>query len=295
LREFREKIENVFEYLMTLPSSIFILVMVLVPASYLLYLSGYQDTFNPINPPTFVGLQNFINVSTDPVFWHQMGNTFIYVLGTVWIGLVLQMLIAIALNDVQFGRFWQIIVLIPWAIPYVLSATFWKWMLNSQVGVINFILVKIGILSEPILFLGDRWLAMAFIILTEIWIQTPLSVVILLGGLKSIPQNMYPAAKMDGANFFEQFRYVTLPYMRSTIMVTVSLQSMFLMRKMGTVFAMTKGGPGNQTEVISIGIYNNLINYGNVGYASAAGILLVVFTMILVVVTTKIVQPNFEK
>lgn len=243
----------------------------------------------------FVGVKNYIHVLTNWNFWRFLGNTLLFVSSSVLLGLLLQMGIALALNTgVKFERVWQVLILIPWAIPWVLSASFWKWMLHSHWGVANYLLTKSGLIDQPIFFLGEKWTALGAIIVTDIWVWTPLAVVILLAGLKGIPSGLYEAARVDGANAWQLLRYITIPFLRPALLVVLLTRTVFAIRQFGEVWALTKGGPGRATEVLSINIYKHLIRYGNVGYSSAVGVLLVIITMIVVFVIFKVVRPKYE-
>jgi multiple sugar transport system permease protein len=152
----------------------------------------------------------------------------------------------------------------------------WKLLFNPSFGAINWTLREIGLIAGPINWFSGKWVAFFTIIITDIWIRTPLVVLILLAGLQTIPDDLYEAARIDGAGIWEQFRHVTLPMLRPALMTVLVIRIILALRAFDIIYAMTLGGPGNATTVIGLDIYQNLIVFGNVSYSAAEAMILVV-------------------
>lgn len=288
--------ERSFAYVMMMPSTLFILAFVGFPFLLLLTMSVTTGVFSVVQPIRWVGLLHYKRALANTALWNYLGNTVIYVIGSIWVGAILHFLIAWALNNLnpKFERFWLTFILLPWAIPYVISAMFWKWMLQGDVGIIPWVLRGLGLISEEWQYMSGKWSAMAVIIVTHMWTWGPIAITLMNAGFKGIPQQMYEAAQVDGANPWQQFRYITFPFMKPSILVSVVMLSMFTMRQMGEILTLTEGGPGKATTVLAIHIYRNLVLYGRPEYASVVGILLMIATVVLVWIIHKLIAPRYE-
>lgn len=285
-----------FEYLMSLPSFIYVAIVIGFPTVYLLYLSVMQDAFSIIREPQFVGLENIIAVLTSAQYWLFFGNTIIYAVAVVGGGIVLQIGIALSLNvDLPYQRFWQTLIILPWAIPFVVSTLIWKLMFNPQFGLINYLLMEIGLVNAPVAWFSGKLTAFFAIIITTIWVNTPLAVLILIAGLKTIPSGMYEAARLDGAGVWNRFRHVTLPQLRPALATVLLIESLLALRGFDIIFAMTSGGPGTATTVIAIDVYRQLIQFGNIGYAAAESLILIVTVLIFLAVLVRFMGASAEE
>lgn len=294
-RQLSESKANAFSYLMSLPSLVFILLVIGFPLGYLIYLSGMEGVVGLMTEPRFIGLDNFVNVLTNMTFWVYLGNTLIYAAAVVVGGLTIALGITVALNaDLPYRRVWQTLIILPWAVPFVLSTLMWRLMFNPQYGLINYLLMEVGLIMAPIQWFSGKWTAFFTVIVTTIWINTPLSVLILLAGRQTIPDALYEAARLDGAGMWGRFRHVTLPLLRPAILTVVVLQSMLALRGFDIIFAMTGGGPGDATTVIAIDVYNNLIRFGNIEYASAESVTLIVIIFIFLGLMLKLFNTGQE-
>ena len=284
-----------FQHLMTLPSFVYIAVLIGAPALYLVYLSMTEHFFSVIRETEFVGVSNYVAVLSSPEFWMYVGNTVFYAVAVVGGGIVLQIGIALALNtDLPYKRVWQTLIILPWAIPFVVSTLLWKLMFNPQFGLINYILMELGLIAGPIGWFGGKWIAFFTVIMTTIWINTPLAVLILLSGLNTIPDRLYEASVIDGAGPWHRFRHVTLPMLRPALMSVLLIESLLALRGFEIIFTMTKGGPGNATTVIAIDIYRELIRYGNVAYAAAESVILITMILGLLYLIVKYFSADYE-
>lgn len=265
-----------FETLVSLPSLAFVISMFGFPIALLFYISMTQNSMSIVQPTEFIGVGNYAAVLTDPGFWEFFGNTIFFSIATISIGLPIQLGVALMLNaDLPYRRVWQTLVILPWAVPQVISATLWRLLFNPTFGSINWILQTVGLISGPINWFGGKWIAFFTVIMTDIWIRTPLVVLILLAGLQTIPDEQYEAARMDGAGVWDRFVHVTLPMLRPALITVLVLRVILALRVFDIIFAMTVGGPGNSTTVVGIDIWENLIKFGNTGFAAAEAVVLV--------------------
>jgi ABC-type sugar transport system permease subunit len=229
---------------------------------------------------TFVGLANYFDVFRSKNFLGAIKYTFYFtavgVFFEFWIGL------GMAMATFWVGRrlrgILRSIIVIPWAIPPIISAAIWKWLFNADVGM-GYLLKQIGLVKEPPLFLADPILAMHSVILADVWKMSSMIAILLIGGLAIIPQDIYDAAKVDGARAFYRFRRITLPMLTPTILVALLFRSMDALRTFDLIYGLTKGGPGTTTETLSSFAYQFYFTRARFGLGSAYG--MVVFMVIL--------------
>ena len=244
------------------PSLVALFVVFVYPAAMLLWLSfrntrGFEATLEPAH--------NYGRLFGDPTFWNAVEKTLVYSFGTLVVSVGAGLLVALALNKVT-NRWvrdtYSTLILISWAVPLSIVGVTWRWMFNGQLGVVNKVLLDLGLLSEAYSWLGNSVSAMVVVILADSWSRIPFATIILLAGLQSIPQEMYDAAKVDGATTLQTFRHVTLPYLRPSFFVAGLITWMFAFRAFAIVFPMTNGGPGQRTTVLSIHIYRTgMVNF----------------------------------
>lgn len=270
-------VSDMFATLMSIPSFLYVVLLALFPILFLVAASTTRGMLSITEPLRFVGFNNYITILTNPNFWGYFGNTVFFATVSVIGGMILQLGIALLLNtDLPYRRAWQTLILLPWAVPHVITAQLWKLLFNPTFGAINWLLLEIGIVNEGIQWFGSKWVAFSTIIITDIWIRTPLVVLILLAGLRAIPEEFYEAARMDGAGILDQFIHVTLPQLRSALLVALVIRLILALRAFELIYAMTLGGPGDSTTVIGLDVWQRLIQYGEPGIAAAEAILLVV-------------------
>ncbi len=235
------------------------------------------------SPPQWIGLQNFRDLLGDPDFLASVRNTLFFTGVSVSLEAVLGLGIALALHASFPGRgLLRAAVLVPWAIPTVVSAQMWKWMLHDIYGVVNLIGTKLGLLEQKIAWLAQPGTAMASIIAVDVWKTTPFVVLMLLAGLQMIPQELYEAARVDGASAWQQFRRITFPLLRPILLVTLVFRTLDALRVFDVIYVMTGGG--NQTE--SMALYNRrvLVDFQELGYGSAISIAILLIISVFVVV-----------
>jgi len=263
------------------PSLVALFVVFIYPAIMLLWLS-LQNT-SGIGSSLQPGY-NFGRIFTDAAFWNAVGNTLIYSFGSLFVSVGAGLAIALALNKLVSTRIrntYSTLILISWAVPLSIVGVTWRWMFNGELGVINKVLVDLGLLGGGYSWLANSASAMLVVVLADSWSRIPFAAVVLLAGLQSIPQDMYDAAKIDGATTLQTFRNVTLPYLRPSFFVAGLITWMFAFRAFAIPFSTTGGGPAGSTETLAIYIHRFGVQLLDYGFASAVSLVLVAVTLVV--------------
>jgi ABC-type sugar transport system permease subunit len=227
----------------------------------------------------FIGFGNFAALARDAVFWRDLWQTFEFTVASVGLELLFGLAAALLLNRIGRGRTTTTTaVILPWALPTVVAATMWSLILSDRIGLVNSVLTQLGMLHEPLVWLGPH-LAMVSVILADVWKTTPFVAIILLAGLKSIPRHYYEAAELDGAGRWQSFRAITLPLLRPFIAVAVLFRAMDAFRIFDLIWILTGGA--SRTETLSIYIYKVLFRYADMGYGSALTVALFVIIFLM--------------
>jgi ABC-type sugar transport system permease subunit len=202
----------------------------------------------------FVGLQNYIFIVHWPDFPRMVENTLVMTVTSVSLELGVGMLAAVALNAGVRGRsFFTAILFLPWVIPGIVAAFLWRWILDAQNGVLNYVLVEhLHVFAEHIAFLASPVLAMPSIVFVLVWRGAPFAMILFLGALQSVPGELYEAAKADGANGWQRWRHVTLPQLRRIVTIVAILSTIWTLQDYTTPYSLTLGGPANSTSVVAI-------------------------------------------
>ena len=238
-------------YYMILPTLFIILVVAFYPILYSLVLSVTDSNINVFG--SFVGLENYVNMFQNVEFREGLVNTVVYTVISVFFEFIIGLAIALAINRAFRGRgLVRAAVLVPWAFPTVISAVMWRLMFQDQVGIINYVANAIGLISEPIL--SDRTLLLIAAILVDVWKTTPFMALLLLAGLQTIPGDVYEAARVDGANVMQRFFRITLPLLKSAILVAVLFRTLDAYRVYDLFWAMSN----RELESLSTFVYKSL-------------------------------------
>lgn len=259
------------------PAAALLAGVALLPIAVAAWLS-FRRVIVVFHEDRFDGLANYAFLLHDARFFNALGNTFYFALVTVTLEILLGLPIALLLHRPFRGRgALRAAVLVPWAIPTVVSARMWAWMWNPDYGVITRLLPV-----KDVDVLGTPGYAMHAAILVDVWKSTPFVALLLLAGIAGIPEEILRAARVDGASRWRTFWAVTLPMLRPTLAVTVLFRGLDALRVFDVIYALTGGGPANTTETLSIYAYRTLINVGDFGYGST----LAVATFLTVVVAS---------
>jgi multiple sugar transport system permease protein len=280
------------------PTLSFLAILVLFPLFYLVdtSLRARQGLGGSLE---FAGLENYQTVLNDSLFYLALEHTLVYTVGVVTIAFVIGMITALAINALKSDRhsqFAMTAVLLAWAIPSIVTALVFRFMLNSETGVIYHALLELGFLAGTGgSILADPTAAMISIIVADAWARSPFATLLLLAGLQQIPERLYEAARVDGASSFRMFRDITLPQLKPQAGVALLIMTMFSFRTFSIAFGLTGGGPGNATEVLATLIYRSGIGELRMGYASALSVMMIFFTLIIVTLYVKFYQGEAEE
>lgn len=246
------------------------------------WLSLFTQNLGTKLEPAFSGLGNYSRMVQDGRFWQTIGNTMVFTVSSLILELILGMAIALVLNQAFRGRGpVRTIAIIPWALPTALIAATWAWIFNDQYGVVNDLLMRLGLIDSGINWLGNPAPAMVSVIIADVWKTTSFVAILLLAGLQSIPGDLYEAHAIDGATSWQSFRQITLPMLMPQILIATLFRFAQSFGIFDLIQVMTGGGPGGATETVSIYIYATVMRYLDFGYGAA---LVVVTFLILVAV-----------
>src|SRR5690606_1901044 len=274
-------------WMFIMPAVIFVLLMIIFPVAYTLYLSLHEWSGSAIRPPQWVGLDNYVELLTrDQRFWDSVVRTFQFTIAAVAIELVLGLGVALLINGRFLGQgIVRTLILLPMVATPVAIAMAWLLMFEPSVGLFNGILRSLNL--PPQLWLGSKDQALPSLILVDVWQWMPMMALILLAGLSTLPEEPYEAARVDGANGWQRFIYLTLPLLVPTMVTAVLLRSIDALKTFDIIYTMTRGGPGFATETINIYAYVESFEYFRLGSASS---LLVVFFAIVLGISLIFVQ-----
>jgi multiple sugar transport system permease protein len=209
------------------------------------------------SPGRFIGLANYRELLSSEVFFRTVFNTIVYTGVGVGIKFVIGLTMAMVLNQERFcNNLFRTFLLIPWAIPTVISALNWRWIYDDASGLINNILVKLELVSETISWLSNPNLAMISVIAVVVWQGTPFFTMSFLAGLQAIPRELYEASEIDGATITQQFRYITLPQLRPIFITVIMLSTILTSASIQFVYILTNGGPADRTQIFPTLAYN---------------------------------------
>ena len=268
--------------LFIVPSLIFVSVFTLYPILESFRLSFYRMILTlPWLGQKMVGFENYVDLWTDPVAWQALRTTLIFVAVTVPSELLLGLGMALVMNEAFRGRgVLRAIVLIPWAIPTVVSSQMWRFIFNDRYGLFNFVLFG-GDTARYFAPLADPRFAMLAIMAAEIWKTAPFAALIILAGLQTISDEIYEAASIDGATAWQQFQHVTLPLLWPALLLALLFRTIDALRVFDLVFVMTQGGPADATNVLQFYGYKKTFAEGMIGYGSTIAVTVFMISLIL--------------
>ncbi|HHY46951.1 MAG TPA: sugar ABC transporter permease [Firmicutes bacterium] len=263
--------EGTFSYLISSPALILFLLLGAFPIIYSLGFSLWNYRLNVPSGRHFVGLANYISMFHDPVFLGSLVKTAYYTVATVCLSTGLGLIAALLLNQSFVGKgIFLLTMLVPWAIPKVVNGLMWKWIYDGNYGILNAILMRLGLIHEyQWWFVKSPAVAMTLVILADVWKNVPFAALLLLAALQAVPISLYEAARCDGANAWQQFKHVTIPGIRYTLMMVLILQTMWSLKAFDLIYTLTRGGPGTNTTITYYYVYQQAFDYLNLGYGSA--------------------------
>jgi len=279
-------------------SDTWVSVLLLLPSlaiigGVLLYplIDAFRISFTSLNLIGFkgklVGFRNYTAIFQSTLYQTVLINTLVISTVAVAIRFIIGMGLALAINRTFKGKtIVRGLLILPWLIPSVVVGILWMWMLDTDIGIVNYFLVASGLVSIKIPWLADTIFSKVAVIIAFVWTGTPFIMVVMLAGLQAIPHEIVESATTDGAGRFAIFRFITLPYLRSLIAISTLLSIVYIFQNFAVIYMLTKGGPGYATEIFSLFVYEMAFNSGRLGRASAIGvtwmILLLAFSIVYV-------------
>ena len=277
--------------LLVAPAVLLLCALTLYPVLYGAWISTFnKHSFFP--EQTFVGLRNYAYVLSDPQFWESVRLGSIYALSSIALQIVLGVAAALAVNHSFPGRnIVRSILIFPYVVPTVLAVIVWKWLLNSQFGLVNYMLEDAGLIDQPISWMGKDWI-MTSLIIVSVWQFFPFVMLAVLARLQSIPTELHEAAAIDGANAVQRFIHITLPQLRSVLFVVILLRSIWMFTKFDTPWLMILGG-GAETYIRTLPVYTYQRTFAF--YEAGVGSAMAVLMFLMLVIITAIYFRLFKR
>jgi multiple sugar transport system permease protein len=240
----------------------------------------------------FVGLANFKELAADPVFLASLMRTLVWTVAVVGGTVFLSVPIALILNDEFIGRgLARVVIMLPWAISLTMTAIVWRWTLNGQYGMLNATLFRLGLLDQPVEWLARAETGFPIAIAIGILVSIPFTVTVFLGGLSSLPGEIYEAARIDGADAGQRFRHLTLPLLRPFINIAIVLNIIYVFNSFPIIWVLTQGDPANSTDILVTYLYKLAFRYGKIDEAAAMSLImfavLLAFTVVYAVLAMR--------
>lgn len=271
-----------------IPASIGFIVFFAWPALRGLYLS-FTD-YNLLRPPTFIGFDNYVAISTDPVFWNSLGVTLEYVFINVGVQTIAALALAVLMQRFTRSMVVRGVIMLPYLIANVIVALVWFWLCDYNLGIINAVLDFFGI--DKVGFFGNENIAMGTIAMVNVWRHLGYTALLLFAGLQAIPKDVYEAAEVDGAGEWRVFRSVTLPLLRPVLAVVLVVTVVGSFQIFDTIAVTTGGGPVDSTRAINYYIYQRAFERLDFGYASALAVILMIILAAIALLQNKLLRAN---
>jgi multiple sugar transport system permease protein len=284
----------VLGYSLLTPLILVLFLLLAYPIGMALWITLQDKTIGM--PGRFVGLANYRELLfEDPFFWQVVRNGFLFTIGSVALKLIIGMVMALVLNQpIVFRGLFRGLLLMPWVAPTVVTALSWRWMLDLT-GVFNFLLRSIGLMQGSVPWLAQYGTAMFALILVNTWRGFPFFGITLLAGMQAIPQELYEAAEVDGASIWQRFWHITVPSLRTVILVVTILSTIWTFNDFSIVWLLTGGGPGHATDVFATYTYKLGFVTSRLGYGQTVSVLLApVLIAIIMVLSPMMLRGEAE-
>lgn len=279
------------------PAILFLLIFSVIPMLYSFGMSFFSyNTSMAADTVKFNGIQNYINILSNKQFLESVGWTFTFTICAVFLNVVIGMILAVILTTNYWNKVSKIfrtIFTMPMMIAPIVTATIWKLIFSPVYGVLNGILYTLGF--ERVNWMSHTVTARIALIVVEVWATTPLCMLIFIAALKTVPDEIIEAATIDGGNWFQRFRHIILPLVRSFITLVVTMRFMDAIRMFDIVYNLTNGGPGTSTETLASTVYKTAFRYYEVGEGSAGAIIFFVLIIMFSLLFMKIFSEKEEK
>ncbi len=284
-------------WLLVGPAVAVMAVVAFFPIANALWLSLHEINLRyPYLGQPFIGVENFARILGDSRFWNALRVTTIFAAVSVAAELVLGMLVALLMNRPFRGRgLVRASVLVPWALTTVVMARMWAWIYDSEYGVLNALLQRLGLIDHYVAWVADHRVALWAAIGADVWKTTPFMALLLLAGLQTIPDELHEAARVDGASAWTRFWTVVLPLLKPTILVALLFRTLDAVRVFDLIFVLTGGGPGFATESMSVYTYRVLFQNLDFGYGSALSVVNFLYVMLISFIYIRILGAKVER
>lgn len=284
--------EKRLPYLLTLPSLLTIFGVLIIPILYSLFLSVHNLVFSS-RTYEFVGLKHYIAMFSDKSFLNSIWQTLVFTVLSVAAEMVLGVGVALVLNQEFKGRgFVRGLMILPWALPGVVNAIMWQWIFNANYGVFNALLTQLGVIDSYQVWLAKPTSAFICVWVANVWKETPYVVLLTIAALANISRDLYEAAAIDGSNAWKSFWKITLPSIRSVIVILLITKTIWALQTYDLVYIMTKGGPMGATEFIAYYIQKTSFKFLKFGYGSAMSYTVSMICFALTYVYIKVFMGN---
>lgn len=291
----RRRLSELSLLLFMLPALVLVLIFVLVPTAWAIIISFTNQSLIGPNARnfSFVGLENYARLFADPQFWNSLQISFVFVFASAFLGqFLIGLALAVLLRRARLFSKGLIggAVLLAWVVPEIVAVYIWASVFNFQSGTANQILLTLG-------FERHRWLIdtpLLAVILANVWRGTAFTLLLFSSALEAIPDELYDAASVDGASGWQKFRFITLPMVRYTVLLNFILITMGTFSVFGLVYAMTGGGPLGRSEIIGVYIYRNAFQYREIGYGSAASVIMLLINLLLALAYLRFLRVEEE-
>jgi multiple sugar transport system permease protein len=288
----QNKLSAVRPYLYFIPAFLFLTIFLFYPLIRQVFIA-FQDyqLFKPKNIE--FTLINFRKMFTDETLWLTVKNSFEWTAVSLFLQFSIGFAIALQLNkNFPSKTFFRSIIILPWAVPPFITGLLFSWLYHGRVGVINDILIKLSIIERPIAFLADKNIAFFSVIAANVWFGVPFFAIVLLAALQSIPEEVYEAASLDGANPFIRLTKITIPMIKPAILNTILLRTIWIFNFGDLIYVMTRGGPAHRTQIIPTYIMFVAYYENNFGYGAAISLLIMVFLLCYSVIILRFLKQR---
>ena len=281
----RDEPQSFLAFALNAPAILVLLGMMVYPVAYSAWLSLHRYNLRRPRAMEFAGFGNYADILADPLFWRAAKTTALFSLGSIGLTITVGTLLALLLNERFPGRgLLRAVTLIPWAIPPVVNGLVWQWLFEGRYGLINAILLRLGVIDTYQAWLSQPATALPALVVAQVWNHVPFVAIVMLAALQTIPDELYDAARVDGANVFQRFGFVTLPWLSHSLLLVLITQTMVALRTFDIIYVLTGGGPLKATQSLSIMTYEQAFGFFKMGYASAIGVI----TLIVCVIASRL-------
>ncbi|WP_438492932.1 carbohydrate ABC transporter permease [Paenibacillus sp. IHBB 3054] len=283
-------------YLLIAPTVLLIAGILIFPIFRVFDLSVQSYDFSRLQEAGYIGLENFRHIFTeDDLFYTTLVTTLKWVFSEVALQLVFGLIVALLLNQsFRLRGLVRSLVLVPWAVSGVLTTMLWSLMFNQHIGIINDILMKLGIIDEAIAWLANPSTVFGSVVFAELWRGIPFFAITLLAALQTIPHEVYESCEVDGAGPLKKLFHITLPYLKESIIFATLLRAIWEFNSIDMIFTMTNGGPMDMTTTLPIYMMKTSILEGNYGYGSALGVVTFLFLMLFVILYLRLNRGGMQ-